>query len=166
MKESLEDFIRRNRPAFDHGTPREGVWERIEPALSYRGWWHSAALWRAAAVLLLGVSILLYTIPLRPGDQSAAIRSEFDDLETFYNRQISEKVTLISSLDEASADDDYTVDLKRLDAMYDVLREEMRRRPSTEVRDALILNLLIKIDLLNRRIKDIVEISAETTREI
>jgi hypothetical protein len=166
MKESLEDFVRRNRAAFDDRSPREGLWDRIETALAFRGWWHSVSLWRAAAVLFLGMSALLYFAPGRPGDQASSIRSEFDALESFYEGQITEKVMLISSMESSGSSNDYTVDLQRLDAMYDVLRAEMARRPSAEVRDALILNLLVKIDLLNRRIYDLDESQPVTTREI
>jgi hypothetical protein len=166
MKESLEDFVRHNRAAFDDRSPREGVWDRIETTLAFKGWWHSLVLWRAAAVLFIGLSALLYFVPGRPGDQASSIRSEFDALESFYTGQITEKVMLISSMETASAGDDFTVDLQRLDAMYDVLRAEMVRRPSEEVRDALILNLLVKIDLLNRRIQDLEEVKPEVAREI
>ncbi len=165
MKESVEDFIRKNRPAFDYGMPREGVWHRIESSLSIRGWWHPVSLWRAAAVLLLGVSILLYIVPGRPGQQAASIRTEFADLEEFYIHQITEKVSLISAMDETIVQDDFTQDLQRLDAMYDVLRNEMERRPNPEGRDALVLNLLVRIDLLNRQLKDL-EDNSETAREI
>lgn len=35
--------------------------------------------------------------------------------------------------------------------MYQVLNEEMKTRPTEKVKDALILNLLVRIDLLNQQ---------------
>jgi hypothetical protein len=36
--------------------------------------------------------------------------------------------------------------------MYQVLKTEMRQRPSQDVKDALVLNLLVRIDLLNQQL--------------
>jgi hypothetical protein len=36
--------------------------------------------------------------------------------------------------------------------MYMVLKEEMKSRPSQKVQDALVLNLLVRIDLLNQQL--------------
>ena len=45
-----------------------------------------------------------------------------------------------------------TQNLKKLEAMYLVLKDEMKRRPSQDVRDALVLNLLVRIDLINQQL--------------
>jgi hypothetical protein len=37
--------------------------------------------------------------------------------------------------------------------MYMVLKEEMEARPSRKVKDALVLNLLVRIDLLNQQLQ-------------
>jgi hypothetical protein len=39
--------------------------------------------------------------------------------------------------------------------MYQVLREEMKVHPSQKVKDALVLNLLVRIDLLNKQLHNI-----------
>jgi len=36
--------------------------------------------------------------------------------------------------------------------MYLVLKDEMKKRPSQDVRDALVLNLLVRIDLINQQL--------------
>jgi hypothetical protein len=36
--------------------------------------------------------------------------------------------------------------------MYNVLKEEMKTSPSQKVKDALVLNLLVRIDLLNQQL--------------
>ncbi|HEY8512429.1 MAG TPA: hypothetical protein VIL31_10755, partial [Cyclobacteriaceae bacterium] len=47
----------------------------------------------------------------------------------------------------------FTQDLYQLEAMYLVLKEEMERNPSAKVRDALVLNLLVRIDLLTQQLQ-------------
>jgi len=41
-------------------------------------------------------------------------------------------------------EDEITQNLKKLEAMYLVLKDEMKRRPTQDVRDALVLNLLFE----------------------
>jgi hypothetical protein len=82
----------------------------------------------------------------------SGLQKEFKDLESFYGDQIAEKVEFIDKL-EGYEDDQFSQDLKKLDAMYEVLREEMKASPSAKVKDALILNMLIRIDLLNQQIQ-------------
>jgi hypothetical protein len=77
----------------------------------------------------------------------------FTDLESYYSNQIAEKVELIHDFDRGDEHEQFTQDFQKLDAMYQVLREEMKARPSTKVKDALVLNLLVRIDLLNLQIK-------------
>jgi hypothetical protein len=59
MKDQLEDFARRNRPAFDHAEPSEQVWNKIERALGLRrgSWNQPLVLWRAAAIFFMAVSL-------------------------------------------------------------------------------------------------------------
>jgi hypothetical protein len=51
----------------------------------------------------------------------------------------------------------FTRDFEQLEAMYMVLREEMKTRPSEKVKDALVLNLLVRIDLLNQQLHKLEE---------
>jgi hypothetical protein len=46
----------------------------------------------------------------------------------------------------------FTHDFQQLEAMYMVLKEEMKTTPSQKVKDALVLNLLVRIDLLNQQL--------------
>lgn len=156
MKDALEDFIRKNREGFDHREPGENVWSNIESNVKPRNsWWSSVTIWRAAAVLFMGLSAYLFVAksnPTRPAD-AAQWQGELRDVETFYKEQIAEKVALIENFENGYEDDSFTQDLQKLDAMYQVLREEMKSKPSAKVKDALVLNMIIRIDLLNQQIK-------------
>jgi hypothetical protein len=158
MKNGLKNFIDKNRTAFDDREPSERVWDGIQSSLAgmrQRSLWNSASLWRAAAVLFLGLSVYFFMTRTSPGQrkEGASSQVEFADLESFYSDQIAQKVALIDDLDAPGEDEALTQDFQKLDAMYQVLREEMKTRPSEKVKDALVLNLLVRIDLLNQQIK-------------
>ena len=46
----------------------------------------------------------------------------------------------------------FTQDFQQLEAMYMILKEEMKNTPSQKVKDALVLNLLVRINLLNQQL--------------
>ncbi len=158
MKDDLEKLVRENREAFDHREPRN-VWDRIVKELpSNSNTLHWA--WKAAAVIFF-----LSTLALgyqqwngtKAGNMQLAEneseRTEFAQVESFYFSQISEKRNLIDQLQPDNiADIDAVAELQKLDAMYLVLRQQYEENPSAEVVDAMTLNLLVRIDLLNRAI--------------
>ena len=120
--------------------------------------WNSLSLWRAAAVVLLGLSIFLFLNKqdsfLAAGQE--AMQQDFSDIESFYTDQISEKAAIISQVG-AFSDDSFTQDIQKLEAMYTVLKEEMKRYRSEKVKDALVLNMLVRLDLLNQEIHKLEE---------
>jgi len=159
MKDSLRKFIDENRQAFDSRIPPENAWDRIEHALprfSRQIVWRSVSFWRAAALVLLGLSayLLISKNYARPSKQEIAEAGGFNDLETYYSLQISEKMDMVHRYQSSTglSEDEITQNLKKLEAMYLVLKDEMKRRPSQEVRDALVLNLLVRIDLINQQL--------------
>ena len=155
MKDQLEDFIKNNRPAFDDREPSEKVWKNIEASVRFNkqhSIWNSVVIWRAAAIVLMCVTIYLL-IPKKGADaQRDLALSEFTDVEQFYVQQISEKTQLIEEFQRSEGLNGFTHDFKQLEAMYMVLKEEMKNRPSQKVKDALVLNLLVQIDLLNQQL--------------
>jgi hypothetical protein len=158
MKDELKDFIDKNRSAFDDQEPPEKTWSVIQaslPGMRRRSLWNSTSVWRAAAILFLGLSVYFFMTRTGPVQRMEGNLSqvEFIDLESFYSSQIAEKVALINDIDAGGESESLTQDFQKLDAMYQVLREEMKNHPSEKVKDALVLNLLIRIDLLNQQIK-------------
>ena len=159
MIDSLKKFIEKNRPDFDDQEPSGKIWSAIEsslPGMKQTAIWNSVGLWRAAAVIFLGLSVYLFATrsmgPLQRNEMAKS-QTEFTDLESFYSNQIAEKVAMINDIDASGEHDQFTQDFQKLEAMYQVLREEMKNHPGTKVKDALVLNLLVRIDLLNQQIK-------------
>jgi hypothetical protein len=164
MKDSLKKFIDEHRQEFDQREPSSHVWTRIKSQLpGKQSMWNNLIVWRVAAMLFLGLSIyLISTRTLNvPTRESARLQGEFSDLENFYVEQIAEKVELISDIQEFSNDEKFVQDLEKLEAMYQVLREQMKTQPSEKIKDALILNLLVRIDLLNQQIKNLEDFEKE-----
>lgn len=156
MKDQLEDFVRQNREAFDDKEPSDKVWKNIEASVAFQrgGWWNSLTLWRVAAVIFMALSAYLI-FPKegsKPHPTSEIALNEFNDVEAFYIQQISEKVDMIDEFQRNEGLNGFTQDFRQLEAMYMVLKEEMKTHPSQKVKDALVLNLLVRIDLLNQQL--------------
>lgn len=159
MSDQLEDFIRQNKAAFDDKEPPGKTWNFLDKKLFTRtSLWNSVTVWRAAAGILLGVCVYLALPKLKDRKEQALALNEFKDVESFYITQINTKVELIEDLrGEEAGLNGFTNDFKQLEAMYQVLKEEMKVRPSQKVKDALVLNLLVQIDLLNQQLHKIEE---------
>jgi hypothetical protein len=159
--DNLKKFFSSNRDAFDSRTPPEGTWKRVERALfgaKEVSLWNSLPLWRAAAAVLLGLTLFQFVSPRLTVNtrEELAAQQEFTDVESFYSAEISHKVALIRN-EGSMVDDAFTQDIEKLEAMYAVLSEEMKKRPSQKVKDALVLNMLVRIDLLNQQIQRLEE---------
>lgn len=156
MNDPLEDFIKQNRGGFDDKEPSRDVWRNIERAMGFeqRSLWNSVALWRAAAVVFMVLSGYLLVPKFatdRPQNPDVAMH-DFKDVEAFYVNQISEKVGMIDEFQKSEGLNGFTQDFQRLEAMYMVLKDEMKSDPSRKVQDAMVLNLLVRIDLLNQQL--------------
>lgn len=165
----LDEFIRDNREAFDDQQPPEKVWKNIHANLQFSkptGFWSGVVIWRAAAVFFMALSAFLGYNTYTAQNKQAIALQEFQDVETFYVAQISEKVEMIDSFSSVEEVDEFTQEFKQLEAMYMVLKEEMRSHPSQKVKDALVLNLLVQIDLLNQQLHKLeVEVNRNTDRD-
>ncbi|MBS1508219.1 MAG: hypothetical protein JSS79_16385 [Bacteroidetes bacterium] len=156
--DSLGKFIRENRTEFDSYAPPESVWPQVEASLPHRKqvFFQTITFWRAAAILLFGLSsyLMISKYYSRADKQEVAVLQGFNDLETFYSTQISEKMDLVQLYQAKTGlnEDEITQNLRKLEAMYLVLKDEMKRKPTQDVRDALVLNLLVRIDLLNQQL--------------
>jgi len=155
MSDRLEEFIKANRDSFDDREVPEAAWENIRKTLPAKpsAWYDNLTLWRAAAMLFMALSIYLLIPKLTVGNEGNKVAvNEFNDVEAFYTTQISQKVALIEEISGTSTTDEFTSDFQQLEAMYNVLKEELKTRPSKKVKDALVLNLLVRINLLNQQL--------------
>lgn len=157
-KDRLEKFIEENKASFDNQGPSEKLWSRIEETLPYNSSYYW--IWKVAAVIFFCSTIYLFLDRPASLDLTAEkelLATDFGDIENFYFQIISEKRDLIYEYDqpETPIEVDFEQDLQKLDAMYQVLKDELKANPSKKVVDALILNLLVRIDVLNGKIEEL-----------
>lgn len=160
--ENLKKFFESNRERFDDKTPSGSAWKRIERMLfgaPQVNLFTTLNLWRAAAVVFFALSLVQFIVPRLAQNQDRSAQQEFRDVESYYASEISAKVALIRN-EGLFEDDSFTQDIEKLEAMYAVLSEEMKRRPSQKVKDALVLNMLVRIDLLNQQLQRLEEAKA------
>lgn len=154
MNDELEDFVKTNRAAFDDKEPSTRMWETVAASLPRRrlSLWNNTAVWRVAAMLSMVLSGYLLWPKAVAVKQGEVAMKEFTEAEAFYVSQISQRVEMIHEFPREDGLNGFTHDFHQLEAMYSVLREEMKTRPSNKVKDALVLNLLVRIDLLNQQL--------------
>jgi hypothetical protein len=150
----LDDFIRAHRDDFDSREPSDRVWHKVEHRLfRHNTGWNSLQIWRVAAILLFGCCTFLLGSRWSATRPTIGQARELVELQQFYSDEIAKKVALISTFENRLDEDQFSQELRKLEAMYQVLEEQMKRKPSAEVKDALVLNMLVRIDLLNQQIK-------------
>lgn len=169
MKNNIEDFIQNNRSDFDDLVPEERVWNQIENEVSRKQDNSTGWLWKAAAIVFFCSSVFLYlnsqnitdadNTNLLSSSEDKQLNTELEQVEAFYIEMISAKRSLITSFqdgkDSEFAGGGFEEDLQKLDAMYEVLKKEFGSDPSKEVVDALVLNLLVRIDILNKKLAEL-----------
>jgi hypothetical protein len=155
MKDKLRNFIRSNRESFDDKEPSERVWSQISRELLGKQRSLTPLIyWRAAAVIFMCLSIILLYSKFSESRSSKLVLHEFQDVESFYTLEISNKIEMIENYHGAEKGlNGFTHDFNQLEAMYEVLKDEMKSHPTKKVKDALVLNLLVRIDLLNMQLE-------------
>jgi len=172
MKDKIEKFIADNRESFDSEVPSEKVWIQIEENMDRgkpKSYNFSSILWKAAAVFFFGLSSLLWyqnNYPSFQAKETKLLSKEFIDIENYYINQINFKRDEIEwYFGKDYLEGNYRENLGKLDAMYLVLKDEFEKNPSKEVIDALVLNLIMRIDILNEEIIKLKELEPEDDRQ-
>ncbi len=164
MDDRLEKIIRENREAFDDKSPREKVWAGINKELHFRdnkpGRGYLTVIWKAAAIIFLFTSIwLLYDKYSNKNekDTMAEVESsmpQLNEAEKFYTTMIREKKSEILKMTKDRPDlrKEFLYSLNDLDSMYTVLKKELPKGNAGEIADAMIMNLQLRIDILNKQL--------------
>jgi len=75
----------------------------------------------------------------------------FEQTETYYTEQIKLRENWLEE-SPVSTTVDLTSEYDRLMAMYQVLKIQWEQHPTPEIRDALTLNLIVRLDLLTKQV--------------
>lgn len=154
MKDELRDFVKSHRASFDDQEAPAHAWRKVEQTLFPRTIRiEPIRYWQAAAILFFVCSAYQFLqdgLPLVKRDAA----KELADAEAFYTQEISEKIKLIHA-NTSNESYDFAEDFQQLEAMYAVLKEEMQQHPSEKVKDAMMLNLMVRINLLNKQLQEV-----------
>jgi hypothetical protein len=150
MSDSMEEFFRMHREALDSEIPRSHVWDDIGHALNPQP--KSQKYWKAAAVFFFFCSVGLFLSGAKWGtgifSEDPVQGAALTDIENFYTVKINQREAWIA--ENAFAGMNPGIEYQRLTSMYEVLRLAWEKNPSGELRDAMALNLIIRLDLLNK----------------
>jgi hypothetical protein len=189
---NLERFVRDNREAFDQHQPNPALWDKIGEAIGAEtktttrvitmGW----ARWTVAATLFLAlagtITYMMFfrseraTLAGKTKTGSEAVDMVLNQIDPQYAKLISQFMEVIgekqSELKKLEKDDPelyqkFSGDIQKLDVSYQVLRNTLNANPNTEqLLQAMISNLQMQIDLLNKQLSIIKQVKQPKSEKI
>jgi hypothetical protein len=179
MDDNLEKFIKSHREELDDRSPRKNLWADIEKEVGEVKIQHhhsgSMVYWRAAAVILLLISSwLVFDKVYQPEDNTdtaelSELNPQFAEAESYYISLIDTKREEIKSFSKNyNLGESFLYEIDKLDSMYGVLKKDMKYGNDEEIADAMIMNLQIRIEILNQQLSIIqsIEKSQKDEKEI
>ncbi|MDA0195411.1 MAG: hypothetical protein O2887_14040 [Bacteroidetes bacterium] len=160
--DNLEKFVKNRREEFDQDSPSAEVWNRIDKLLETDKKAGSDSplvwLWKVAAVILFLSTFFLLIDKYQQNELIAETNpelQEFEEIENYYLTQIESRKTMLANYrDEPVVSENFLNDLTSLDSMYVSLKGEIVYSGTNEkILDALVQNLQIKIEILNRQLE-------------
>jgi hypothetical protein len=173
MNDKLEKFIKSHRADMDHKEPRPDLWIDIANEMSnehkQKSLTRSFVWWRAAAVLLLLVTSLLVLerYVSAPDREEIVMNEQLIEAESYYTSLINQKQKEVLSLSqELDLGKDFANEINMLDSMYAVLKKDMQNGNEENLVDAMILNLQLRIEILNQQLNIIQSIETRKNEKI
>jgi hypothetical protein len=159
MNDKLEQFIKSHRADMDDKDPRPDLWIDIANEISseskQRSLTKSFVWWRAAAILLLFITSLMVIEKFisEPEKREMAMNQQLMEAESFYIDLISQKKGEVITLsEEMELGSDFIQEVNMLDSMYTVLKKDLKNGNEDNLVDAMILNLQLRIEVLNEQL--------------
>jgi len=169
MGDSLERYIIENREQFDQEEPSDELWQRIQKKRSnHQDRW--SMLWKIAAMLFM-VSTVILMVERNLGDTSSVdgmepIMTEFSNVEDYYIKMIAEKKVELSKLASNDLKRGFLIEIERLDEQYEQLKMTYEKQNASEmVTDAMISNLKMRIEILNKQLEILKELKRQKEDE-
>lgn len=171
MSNELENFIKNNREEFD-SEEMNYRWNDIESKFIHKrkrmatisGYW-----WAAAAGIIIFISAMFFfnnenkTAPIALNPSNLPSKELIADVDPVYTNLMDQFVILIHVKENELKKNQkahpelykqFLKDNNQLDSSYDYLKAKLKASPNKEVLlDAMIQNLQLKIDILNRQLQ-------------
>ena len=163
MDDRLEKFVKSHRADMDDKSPRKDLWSDIENQIStgakQRRISKPVIYWRAAAVILLLISSWLvfdkvnqHTTSQRASEM-VELNPQLQEAETYYISLIDQKRSEIETVGKKyEFGEGFLYEIDRLDSMYTALKLDMSHGNEENLADAMILNLQLRIEILNQQL--------------
>jgi len=152
--DQLEKFVRNNRAEFDSSNPDPGLWNAIEDRLPQKEA-KRFSIWKLTSVAAVGLVLVLSGVIVGMSMNNDNVKStaeymEFREAEQYYNMQLQQRVSALSTYTYDPTIDD---DLAELKEVYNELTTELEdgMEPNkNDIIQALIQNYQTRVDLLER----------------
>ena len=174
----LEQFIRDHREEFDGDEPNPQVWKKLEAKLNPRQSGGrlvrmNILRWSAAAAVLVVVAISVLYFFKGPAEVAAIVSKDssndiMEEINPDYAKEVYHFTQLIeikqSELKKIEKDQpelykEFLSDITTLDSSYNALKKQLPENPNREqLLEAMIENLRIQTDLLNKQLQIIKKI--------
>ncbi len=163
MSDKLEQFIKENRGAMDPMEPPKGLWDKIskenKPGKSKT--FNLNYLWKAAAIVFFAITLGLWLQQQENINQKGQVADknspeiELAQVEQYYNSLISKKINTLVTDESLSAEVEkkFLQDVEKLDAAYQQLKQQLEHTSNEKIKDAMIVNLQMRIELLNQQLE-------------
>jgi hypothetical protein len=173
-EDKLEKFIIEHRSELDSVEPPKEIWEKVSSEIHadrsrVRKPGTLEWFWRAAAVLFFGITIYFVAERFLPSEREmdfAAVMTdqayqEFVNTEQYYTSIIQVKKQELNEVlaNEDQLNSDFSKDIAELDSMYMLLQKDFVVNNDELVLDAMIYNLRVRIEILDRQIQIIENIN-------
>lgn len=163
MDDKLEKFIKSHRAEMDDKRLKKDLWAGIEnefgQSKKQRQLYKPVMYWRAAAVILLLItSWLAFDKVIQNFDgngtsEVAELSPQLLEAENFYVTLIDQKREEIKVMAEKyELGGVFLSEINVLDSMYIVLKMDMQHGNEEVIVDAMILNLQLRIEILNQQL--------------
>jgi hypothetical protein len=149
----LEEFVKIHRTEIDTHEPDGGNWIAIEKKLP-KQIMLPVFYWKIAAVVFFMSSAFLGVSEFKRSSSVTQGSGDFKSTEAFYLSEIQLRADWIKASDQ-EMDFTHYRELVELEAMYEVLHNKWQEQPESFLEEAMKLNLIVRLDLLNRNLQPI-----------
>lgn len=175
---SFDDFIKRNREAFDSQMPSDQLWDRIasEVNVSQSGkrqlWFNHARRYAAVALVFLSVVAGLHMVFFSSVEgedlQASLVSKEINDVTYFYETEIERKRERVMALtaETPAIEQEIEMDFEALDLVLKELKADLNDDvANSEVLTAMIQNYRLKLQILEQILEFVEPTSTDNNTE-
>jgi hypothetical protein len=166
MSNNIEDFIKHNKSAFDTEVPGDHVWLKMEQELKKTEqklrkteqkqpaswWWVGIA---ASLLVVLGIGYM-YNQKMQPSNALAQVSPQQAKKQVHFSSLIEKKTDSLQvfAAENPELYEKFTTDLDRIQADYDLLKQELVKSPNQVfVVRAMEKNLELQLQVVSQQLQ-------------